>query len=139
MPRTAGALLDLDYLHRAKNPLGPLLAGKLRWAAADEIGCGYARQCAEGDLRRAGLSEKAIDEREIVLAFDRLNEFPTERGDNGVETHGGKLRPQRLHVGEAGRRRVVQFAAQNEERLAVNDELRGGAAFLKMRCCTWLS
>jgi hypothetical protein len=33
-----------------------VLAGKLRWTAADEIGCVYARRTAEADLRRAGLS-----------------------------------------------------------------------------------
>ena len=58
-------------------------------------------------VRFACLSEKAIDEREIVFAFDGLDEFPAERGDDGVETHGGELRPQRLHVVEAGGRRVV--------------------------------
>jgi alkylhydroperoxidase family enzyme len=57
LPKTTGLMLELDHLHRAKNPIGQVLAGKLRWAAADEIGCDYARKYAEADLRRAGLSD----------------------------------------------------------------------------------
>jgi alkylhydroperoxidase family enzyme len=57
LPKTTGLMLELDSIHRARNPLGPVLAGKLRWAAAQEIGCDYARKYAEADLRRAGLSD----------------------------------------------------------------------------------
>jgi len=56
LPKTTGSMLELDALHRAKNPLGPALAAKLRWAAADAIGCAYSRQTAEADMRRAGVS-----------------------------------------------------------------------------------
>jgi hypothetical protein len=56
-PRTTAAMLELDFLHRARNPLGPVLAGNLRWAAADAIGCAYSKQHAEADLRSAGLNE----------------------------------------------------------------------------------
>lgn len=57
LPRTTGAMLELDHVHRANNPLGPVLAGKLQWAAADAIGCAYSKQYAEADLRKAGLRE----------------------------------------------------------------------------------
>src|SRR5262245_499012 len=57
LPRTTAGMLELDYLHRAKNPLGAAWAGKLRWVAADESGCAYAKRYAEADLRRAGLGE----------------------------------------------------------------------------------
>jgi alkylhydroperoxidase family enzyme len=57
LPRTTGAMLELDHVHRASNPLGPILAGKLRWAAADAVGCDYAKRYAEADLRRAGLKD----------------------------------------------------------------------------------
>lgn len=69
LPKTTGAMLELDYLHRVKNPLGPVLAGKLRWAAADEIGCDYARKYAEADLRRAGLKDDDLKQ----LADDPKN------------------------------------------------------------------
>jgi alkylhydroperoxidase family enzyme len=57
LPRTTGAMLRLDHLHRARNPLGPVLAGKLHWAAADAIGSDYGKRYAEADLRRAGLKD----------------------------------------------------------------------------------
>ena len=55
LPRTTALMLNLDHLHRAKNPLGSVLAGKLRWIAADEIKCDYARRYAAADLKRAGV------------------------------------------------------------------------------------
>ena len=38
-------MLELDYVHRTKNPIGGVLAGKLRWVAADELQCEYAKDC----------------------------------------------------------------------------------------------
>jgi len=55
MPRTTAEMLKLDYVHRAKNPLNAALRAKIRWAAADAIGCEYSRQVAKADLRRAGV------------------------------------------------------------------------------------
>jgi alkylhydroperoxidase family enzyme len=60
LPRTTGALLELDRLHRADNPLGPVIAAKLRWVAADEIGCEYARASALADLNRAGAANDEV-------------------------------------------------------------------------------
>lgn len=54
LPRTTGAMLELDHLHRARNPLGARLAATLRWVAADTAKCEYARRYAAADLRRAG-------------------------------------------------------------------------------------
>ena len=61
MPKTTAKMLELDYLHRAKNPLGPVLSGKIRWLAAEAVGCEYGRAAAEIDLRRAGLTAADID------------------------------------------------------------------------------
>src|SRR5262249_36268544 len=60
LPRTTAGMLELDHLHRARNPLGAAWAGKLRWVAADEAGCAYARAYAEADLRRAGLTGEGL-------------------------------------------------------------------------------
>jgi alkylhydroperoxidase family enzyme len=54
LPKATGALLELDRLHRADNPLGAKLAAKLRWLVADALGCEYARASALADLTRAG-------------------------------------------------------------------------------------
>jgi alkylhydroperoxidase family enzyme len=57
LPRTTGSMLLLNHLHRARNRLGPVVAGKLHWTAADTLGCAYGKRYAEADLRRAGLGD----------------------------------------------------------------------------------
>lgn len=59
-PRSTGAMLELDRLHRADNPVGPVLAAKLRWLAADAMKCDYARASALADLKRYGASADEI-------------------------------------------------------------------------------
>ena len=73
LPRTTGIMLELDAVHRAKNPLGPVLAATLRWAAADAIGCEYARAYAAADLRRAGLTD-----REVAAATRGWKDLPAD-------------------------------------------------------------
>jgi hypothetical protein len=53
-------MLELDYLHRARSPLGVRLRGKMRWVAARANRCAYSEAYAVADLRRASLDEKAI-------------------------------------------------------------------------------
>src|SRR3954464_6018552 len=57
LPRTTVAMLELDRLHRAENPLGPATAAKLRWVVADALMCEYAKATAAADLRQAGASD----------------------------------------------------------------------------------
>lgn len=61
LPRTTAAMIELDHVHRAKNPLGPVVAGKLHWWAADALGCDYLKEYAEADLRRAGLADDDLE------------------------------------------------------------------------------
>jgi len=60
LPRTTAAMLELDYLHRARSPLDAPLRGKMRWVAAHANRCAYGEACAAADLRRAGVDEAAI-------------------------------------------------------------------------------
>jgi hypothetical protein len=53
-------MLELDFLHRARSPLGPRLSGQLRWVAAHANRCRYGEACAAADLRRAGVDEADI-------------------------------------------------------------------------------
>jgi alkylhydroperoxidase family enzyme len=82
LPRTTAAMLHLDYVHRAKNPLGSVLAAKIHWAAADTIGSVYSKRTAEADLKRAGVQDEDFQQMEgdlkklpyadrIALAFAR--------------------------------------------------------------------
>jgi alkylhydroperoxidase family enzyme len=72
LPKTTGAMLELDRLHRSENPLGPVLSAKIRWVAADALGCEYARRYAEADLKRAKVPQADID------AFLEGTDTPTD-------------------------------------------------------------
>lgn len=75
LPKTTVTMLELDYVHRAANPLGTIMYGRIRWAAADANGCAYSRGRAEADLRRAGLPEADLK----LLTGDRKNWPEPER------------------------------------------------------------
>jgi alkylhydroperoxidase family enzyme len=60
MPRTTAAMLHLDFVHRTRNPLGPMLRGKMRWVAGQANRCEYSVAYAQSDLRRAGLDEAGL-------------------------------------------------------------------------------
>ena len=59
LPRTAAAMLQLDYAHRAESPLEPLLRGKMRWVIAHANRCPYSAAYALADLEQAGLNPAA--------------------------------------------------------------------------------
>jgi alkylhydroperoxidase family enzyme len=75
LPKATGAMLELDHVHRAKNPLGPVLRGKLRWVAADANRSAYGKAYAEYDLRRAGLKDDDVKQ----LAGDHAEMPDAER------------------------------------------------------------
>ncbi len=80
MPRTTAAMLHLDFVHRTRNPLGPLLRGKMRWVAGHANQCEYSMAYAESDLRRASLDEAGFrslrgDHRDLPEAERAALEF----------------------------------------------------------------
>jgi alkylhydroperoxidase family enzyme len=60
LPRTSAKMLELDYFHREKNPLGAELSSLLRWTAADALGSAFGKATAEVDLRRAGVPARVL-------------------------------------------------------------------------------
>lgn len=60
LPRTAAAMLQVDFAHRTKSPIDPVLRAKMRWVVADANQCEYSRAYAIADLKRAGASEEVI-------------------------------------------------------------------------------
>lgn len=60
LPRTAAAMLPLDYAQRTQSPLDPKLRAKLRWIVARENRCDYAMAYALFDLREAGATEAEV-------------------------------------------------------------------------------
>jgi len=72
LPRTTALQLELDWVQRTKNPLGPVLASRIRWAVADANRCEYAQESAEADLVRAGLTPEQAQQHDDVPQSDRL-------------------------------------------------------------------
>ena len=60
MPRTAAAMLVLDFTHRTRSPLDSKLRAKCRWVIARENRCEYSQLNALADLKRAGASDAEI-------------------------------------------------------------------------------
>jgi len=55
MPKTTAKMLELDRVHREKNPLGAVLGAKIRWVAADALSSPAGLATANLDLARAGV------------------------------------------------------------------------------------
>jgi alkylhydroperoxidase family enzyme len=62
LPKTAAAMIELDYAQRAESPLPERLRAKLRWVAADANRCEYAKAYARADYVRAGGRAEDIDD-----------------------------------------------------------------------------
>jgi hypothetical protein len=67
LPRTTARMLELDYLHRANNPLGNALAAKVRLAVATELNSPYGIANADADIDRHG--DRFATGNEDALAF----------------------------------------------------------------------
>jgi alkylhydroperoxidase family enzyme len=72
LPKTAAAMLDLDYAQRVESTLPPRLRAQLRWIAADANHCDYAKAYARFDYVRAG--GKAEDIENLPRRLDTLPE-----------------------------------------------------------------
>lgn len=66
LPRTAAAMLELDFVQRTKSPLDPALRAKMRWVIANANHCDYSMSYAIADLLRAGVTDAQVS----VLAGD---------------------------------------------------------------------
>jgi alkylhydroperoxidase family enzyme len=72
LPKTAAAVLEWDYMHRAESPLEPKLRAKLRWITAHSNRCEYAKAYARADYIRAGGKGEDIDD--LPHQLDKLPE-----------------------------------------------------------------
>jgi len=126
---------DLDHAmirHHARKALGIAFHPHRRIARHAVLPRGQPQK-HDALVGVAGLVEEAVDKGEVIFAFFRLDEFPVQRSHHAVKAHRRQLRPDRLHVLKARRRRVVQFARQHQERFAVDDELGRNTPLLEMR------
>ncbi len=60
LPRTAAAMLELDYAQRTASPVNPVLRAKMRWVVANANLCAYSKAYAIADLKRAGANDAVI-------------------------------------------------------------------------------
>lgn len=60
LPRTTATILELDDLHRTKNPLDPKLRAMVRWVIADANRCRTAQEVALADVKRAGATAEEV-------------------------------------------------------------------------------
>jgi alkylhydroperoxidase family enzyme len=74
MPRTAAAMLQLDYAQRRNSPLPSQLRAKLRWAVADCNRCNYSMEYAKADLKRNGGNVDSLLNLESLLASSTATE-----------------------------------------------------------------
>ncbi|MBI1903182.1 MAG: hypothetical protein HYS13_18940 [Planctomycetia bacterium] len=72
LPRTAAAMIELDYAQREQSPLPPQFRAKLRWIAAHANRCEYAMAYARDDFVRAGGRGEDIDH--LLRDIDKLPE-----------------------------------------------------------------
>ena len=72
LPKTAAKLLELDHLHRARNPLGPALSAHLRASVAAALKCPHGVKAAQADLNALKLRPETLrhDER-LACEFAR--------------------------------------------------------------------
>jgi prepilin-type N-terminal cleavage/methylation domain-containing protein len=71
LPKTAAAMIDLDYAQRIESTLPPRLRARLHWVAADSHRCEYGKAYARSDFLRAGGKAEDIDS---MRTFDKLPE-----------------------------------------------------------------
>ena len=106
LPRTAAAMLQLDYAQRTQSPLAPKLRAAMRWEIAHANRCAYSEAYALADARRAGVDEATIAkltgepadrpaEYRDAMEFARLHtldapSIPDELFARLVEAHGRK-------------------------------------------------
>jgi hypothetical protein len=84
------------------------------------------------EVAARGLPKQTIDEREVILAFCRFDEFPGDWRQDSVERDGRESGPQRLHVLQAGGTGIEKLTAKHQEGFAVHHELHRDATFLQV-------
>ena len=60
LPATTALQMNLEFIQRTRNPLGPVLSAELRWVVADANECAYARESAAADLAKAGVTAEQV-------------------------------------------------------------------------------
>ena len=79
LPKTTAKMLELDYFHRVKNPLGPVVSANIRGVVADVLGSKYGLEVARMDAAQAVLSGSPLpDGKDLSLAVEFASKLTLE-------------------------------------------------------------
>ena len=78
------------------------------------------------------VADLAVHEGKIEFTFLGFGQFPIDDAQDGVDMDGREPGPDRLQVIGSGGIGIAQFSRQHQKRLAIDDQLGGGALLLKM-------
>ena len=116
LPRTTATILELDDLHRSKNPLDPKLRAMVRWVVADANRCKYAMQYALADLKLAGGTAADAetlrgDRTPLSIETRRILEFARELTRAAYKVSDGQVEAIKKDLGEPKLVALVQLIA----------------------------
>ncbi|MFO0818361.1 MAG: hypothetical protein U1A77_10495 [Pirellulales bacterium] len=105
LPRTAAAMLMLDYAQRTLSPLRPVLRAKMRLVVAMANRCDYSTNAAIADMKRAGESEQSVEQvlggPELWPQQDQLAlQFAHEHSINAPQIDDQLFEQLRIQYGE---------------------------------------
>ena len=78
----------------------------------------------EPHVVRARVADELIDRRPVEASLLGLDQLPRHRREHRIQMHGAQSRPDRRHVGGARGAGIAELAADEQDRLAVDDQLR---------------
>jgi len=116
LPRTTATILELEELHRTKNPLDPKLRAMIRWVVADANRCKYAMEVALWDLKRAGASNEEVaalrgDRSPLSAESRRALDIARELTREAHKVSDDQMAALRKDLGEAKLVAFVQLVA----------------------------
>ena len=118
--------------HRAGKTLG-VLFHPVRGITGESVFPTGKPKKYEMKTLRAGLFDPMIQNRKIELALNRLQLVPCDGHQHGVDVRAGEPRQNAIRLGGGSGGGIAQFAAENDERPAVHDQLRGGRPAIEVR------
>ena len=76
---------------------------------------------------RARVAQQLIDRGPVEFSLGGLDEIPLDRREHGIEMHRLEARPVWAHVFRARCAGIAELAAEDQEGLAVDDQLLSAA------------
>ena len=85
------------------------------------------------NVLRSSLLNPVIKDAEVEFPLRRLDQFPGDRSQNRIQVRVRKLEQNGIGLFSRAGSRIAKLTAKNQERLAIQDELRGIPSALQVR------